>query len=63
MENTLLLVLAVLWLVAAQTYLLLTTLTLSKKLRLEDQMFFYLLGNGFNLVLYSGLCLAARLLL
>ena len=62
MENTLLLVLAVLWLVGVQTCLLLTTLTLNKTLSKVEQMFFYQLGSGFNLVLFSVLCLAGQLL-
>jgi hypothetical protein len=48
---------------AVLTFLLLTTLILSKTLKLDEPMSFYLLGNGFNLALYSGLCLAVRLLL
>jgi hypothetical protein len=63
MANILLLASVALLLGAVLICLLLTTLILSKTLKLDDPMSFYLLGNGFNLVLYSGLCLAARLLL
>jgi hypothetical protein len=63
MANILLLASVALLLGAVLTFLLLTTLILSKTLKLDEPMSFYLLGNGFNLVLYSGLCLAARLLL
>jgi hypothetical protein len=50
------------WLVVVLTFLLLTTLTLSKTLRQADPTFSFLLGSGFSLVLYSVLCLAVQLL-
>jgi hypothetical protein len=56
MANTLLSVLAVLWLVAALIYLLLMILILNKRRRLDAPMCFFLLGSGFNLVLSSALC-------
>jgi hypothetical protein len=61
-ENILLLVLGAPLLVAGLICLLLTTPILSKKLKLDDQMFSYLLGSGSSLVLSSVLCLAALLL-
>jgi hypothetical protein len=63
MASILLSVSEALSLVAVLTSLLLMTLILSKKLRPEDPMSFYLLGSGFSLVLCSVLCLAALLLL
>jgi hypothetical protein len=56
MENTLLLVWVVLLLGAELTCLLLMTLTPNKKLRPEGPMFFFLLGSGSSLALYSVLC-------
>jgi hypothetical protein len=41
----------------------LTILTLNKKPKPDDRMFFFLLGNGFSLALSSALCREARLLL
>jgi hypothetical protein len=63
MASTLQLVWVALLLGAVLTCLLLTILILSKKLKLEDPMYFFLLGNGFSLVLSSGLCRVALLLL
>ena len=60
MENILLSVLVVLLLVGVLIYLSLTILILNKKLKLEDPMFFFLLGNGFRLVLCSVLCRALQ---
>jgi hypothetical protein len=60
MGNTLQLVLAALLLGEALTFLLLMTLILNKKLSRGEQMFFFLLGNGFNLALFSVLCQAVR---
>jgi hypothetical protein len=60
MGNTLQLVLAALWLGVVLIYLLLTTRTQNKKLSRGEQMFFFLLGNGFNLVLFSVLCQVVR---
>jgi hypothetical protein len=53
-------VLAALLLGEALTFLLLMTLILNKKLSRGEQMCFFLLGNGFNLVLFSVLCQAVR---
>jgi hypothetical protein len=63
MVNILLSVSVALSLVAVLTSLLLMTLILSKKLRPDEPMSFYLLGSGFSLVLCSVLCLAALSLL
>jgi hypothetical protein len=60
MGNTLQLVLAALLLGEALTFLSLMTLILNKKLSRGEQMFFFLLGNGFNLVLFSVLCQVVR---
>jgi hypothetical protein len=49
-------------LVAALIFLLLTILIANKKLKLDGQMYSFLLGSGSNLVLSSVLCLAALLL-
>jgi hypothetical protein len=63
MANILLSVSVALSLVAVLTSLLLMTLILSKKLKPDEPMSFYLLGSGFSLVLCSVLCLAALSLL
>jgi hypothetical protein len=52
--------LAALLLGEALTFLLLMTLILNKKLSRGEQMFFFLLGNGFNLALFSVLCQVVR---
>jgi hypothetical protein len=61
MVNILLLVLGALLLVGVLTFLLLTIHTLNKKLKPEGPMFFFLLGSGSSLVLYSVLCLVVQL--
>jgi hypothetical protein len=63
MENILLSVLVVLLLGGVLIFSSLTILILNKKLKLEDPTFFFLLGSGFSLGLYSVSCLAALLLL
>jgi hypothetical protein len=63
MVSTLLLVWAALLLGGVLTYLLLMTLILNKTLSKTEPMFFFLLGSGFSLVLFSGLCRAVQLLL
>ena len=60
MENILLLVSGALSLVGVLIFLLLMILTLNKKRKLEGLMFFYLLGSGFNLALFSALCRVAQ---
>jgi hypothetical protein len=47
----------------ALTFSLLMILTPNKKLKLGDPMFFFLLGSGFSLALFSVLCREALLLL
>jgi hypothetical protein len=53
----------VLLLGAVLIFSLLMILTLNKKLKLEDPMYSFLLGNGFSLALSSALCRAAQSLL
>jgi hypothetical protein len=62
MANILLLVLGALLLVGVLTFLLLTIHTLNKKPRQVDLTFFYLLGSGSSLALFSVLCRAGPLL-
>jgi 3-hydroxy-3-methylglutaryl CoA synthase len=56
-------VLEVLSLVGALIFSLLTILTLNKKQKPDDRMFFFLLGSGSSLALFSALCRAVRSLL
>jgi hypothetical protein len=63
MESTLQLVSVVLWLAVALTCLLLTIHTLNRTRNKEERMFFFLLGSGFSLGLYNGLCPVVQLLL
>jgi hypothetical protein len=58
--NTLQLVSVVLLLGAVLTYLLLMILILSKKLKLDGPMCFFLLGSGFSLAPSSALCRAVQ---
>jgi hypothetical protein len=48
---------------AVLIFLLLMILILSKKLKLEDPMSFFLLGSGFSLALSSALCRVGQSLL
>jgi hypothetical protein len=61
MANTLQLVGVALLLGAVLTYLSLMILILSKKLKLDAPMCFFLLGSGFSLALSSALCRAVQL--
>jgi hypothetical protein len=63
MASILLLVSAALLLGVALTCSLLMIHTLNKKLKLGDRMFFFLLGSGFSLGLFSVLCPEVQLLL
>jgi hypothetical protein len=63
MVSTLLLVLEVLSLVGALICSLLTIHILSKKPKPDDQTFFFLLGSGSSLGLFSGLCRVVQSLL
>jgi hypothetical protein len=63
MVNILLLVLEVLSLVGALICSLLTIHILNKRPKPDDPTFFYLLGSGSSLGLFSGLCRVAQSLL
>jgi 3-hydroxy-3-methylglutaryl CoA synthase len=63
MVNILLSVLEVLSLVGALIFSLLTILTLNKTPKPDDRMFFFLLGSGSSLALFSALCRVVRSLL
>jgi hypothetical protein len=63
MANTLLSALEVLSLVGALIFSLLTIRILNKTLKPDDRTFFFLLGSGSSLALFSALCRVVRSLL